>query len=342
MKKINKKTLTVSLAIIAAVCVIFGIVLLLASPKSGGSANIANGSFESLDSSGLIPKGWEYTSYLNDTSVSNAVVVQDAARGNVVKLTNAELDDAHFTQTVSVQANTIYKLSCYIKTENVSGGAGANIALEDRTCYSTPVLGTTDWTMVELVGKTGSGQSKLKIGCRLGNFSSTSMGIAYFDDFKIEKLTSYNGEIQSFETKTPSSQSSDNTTGMSDAEYTARTKMIVIMLCIYILLPIAIYFLLKLEKSMDKARKGDPIKTPAQLAPSIFDTKPVIPQKTDTKLHYTKKDWIFVIALTFVYCILAVTNLGSTKAPDSEWKGTPGTTVTLTFDDTVTIGMCLA
>ena len=70
MKKINKKTLTVSLAIIAAVCVIFGIVLLLASPKSGGSANIANGSFESLDSSGLIPKGWEYTSYLNDTSVS--------------------------------------------------------------------------------------------------------------------------------------------------------------------------------------------------------------------------------------------------------------------------------
>ena len=41
MKKINKKTLTVSLAIIAAVCVIFGIVLLLASPKSGGSANIA-------------------------------------------------------------------------------------------------------------------------------------------------------------------------------------------------------------------------------------------------------------------------------------------------------------
>ena len=66
MKKINKKTLTVSLAIIAAVCVIFGIVLLLASPKSGGSANIANGSFESLDSSGLIPKGWEYTSYLND------------------------------------------------------------------------------------------------------------------------------------------------------------------------------------------------------------------------------------------------------------------------------------
>ena len=53
MKKINKKTLTVSLAIIAAVCVIFGIVLLLASPKSGGSANIANGSFESLDSSGF-------------------------------------------------------------------------------------------------------------------------------------------------------------------------------------------------------------------------------------------------------------------------------------------------
>lgn len=89
---------------------------------------------------------------------------------------------------------------------------------------------------------------------------------------------------------------------------------------------------------MDKARKGDPIKTPAQLAPSIFDTKPVIPQKTDTKLHYTKKDWIFVIALTLVYGILAVTNLGSTKAPDSEWKGTPDTTVTLTFDDTVTIG----
>lgn len=278
MKKINKKTLTVSLAIIAAVCVIFGIVLLLASPKSGGSANIANGSFESLDSSGFMPKGWEYTSYLNDTSVSNAVVVKDAARGNVVKLTNAELDDAHFTQTISVQANTIYKLSCYIKTENVSGGAGANIALEDRTCYSTPVLGTTDWTMVELVGKTGSGQSKLKIGCRLGNFSSTSMGIAYFDDFKIEKLTSYNGEIQSFETKTPSSQSSDNTTGMSDAEYTARTKMIVIMLCIYILLPIAIYFLLKLENQWTRRAKAIPSK-PLRSLLRAFSTQSLLSPK---------------------------------------------------------------
>ena len=57
MKKINKKTLTVSLAIIAAVCVIFGIVLLLASPKSGGSANIANGSFESLSGWTQAPLG---------------------------------------------------------------------------------------------------------------------------------------------------------------------------------------------------------------------------------------------------------------------------------------------
>ena len=57
--------------------------------------------------------------------------------------------------------------------------------------------------------------------------------------------------------------------------------------------------------------------------------------QTDTKLHYSKRDFIYVLAITLVYGVIALTNLGSTSAPQTYWYSeTAGESVTLQFNTT--------
>ena len=54
---------------------------------------------------------------------------------------------------------------------------------------------------------------------------------------------------------------------------------------------------------------------------------------TDNKLHYSKRDILFVLGITLVYGVVALTNLGSTTAPQTFWySDQAGETVTVKFD----------
>lgn len=310
----------------------------LAIPVMGlaDGENLAkNGDFEKL-SSGL-PDGWEFKAYVDDGVTSNYYVDNDAERGVVMRIVNNSENDARFIQTVKVKGNTVYKFSCYVKTKDVVGGAGANIGFEEITDHSESVTETSDWKLIEITGKTDKNQKEITVGVRLGGFGATSTGTAWFDDFKVVEVGG-SAQINLFK---DSSQNDNNAgSGTNSANYnetSARAKMAVIMLSVYIIVPLAIYFLLAVEYRNDKARKQHYPKTPAQLAPSVFNTAPLLPKKTDTKLHYTRKDWIFVVALTVVYAVLALTNLGGTNAPENYWKANAGTKATLYFDGNVVI-----
>lgn len=333
--------------VLGAVMILMLLVSTVFVMGSSGGAEVKNGDFENVGSNRM-PEGWSYASYLNDTAISTCVTVADPVYGNVVKLMNTEEDDAHLVQTVAVKPNTIYRFYCFIKTEEVIGGAGANIGLEDMTLYSNSVFGNSDWTLVELIGKTGAKQNKLAIGCRLGNYSAVSKGSAYFDGFHVEKLDAYDGTVHSFEKASGGSGGNGGNSGNNQPEnpksssnieqYTARMKMGAITVAAYILVPLAVWFILHMEHVSDRKKGDKAIKTPAQKARSIFNTDPEpLPQKTDTKLRYTKLDWILVCALTAVYAILAVTNLGSTNFPDTEWRGKSGTSVRFVFDGQVEV-----
>ncbi len=329
-----KRAFTIVLILLIALCL----------PCFGSFAegeNLAkNGDFENL-SSGL-PTNWEFKAYYDDGTASNYFIDKDAARGTVIKIVNNSENDARFIQTIKVKGNTTYKFSCYVKTENVVGGAGANIGFENITDHSASVSGTADWTLIELVGKTDKAQKEIEVGLRLGGFGATSTGTAWFDDFKMIEVGNDSSAINLFKDTSSGSNNNNNANSgtMTSAEYNeaaARAKMAVIMLSVFIIAPLAIYFLLGFEHKNDKARKNPYPKTPEQLAPSILDTKPLLPGKTDTKLHYTRKDWIFVIALTAIYAVLALTNLGSTNAPENYWQGTVGAKATLYFDGDVIV-----
>ena len=65
-------------------------------------------------------------------------------------------------------------------------------------------------------------------------------------------------------------------------------------------------------------------------------SSPVLPEKPyDGKLHYTKRDVIYVLTLTLVYGVTALTNLGTLNAPQTYWQSDKaGETVTVSFDRT--------
>ena len=104
------------------------------------------------------------------------------------RITAATANDAWFSQEVTVEANTFYLLTGWIKTENVSAGAGANLSLVGTWTHTQGLLGTNNWTRVSLWFSSGS-STRLTIGARLGYWSGTSSGTAWFDDVRLTRIT---------------------------------------------------------------------------------------------------------------------------------------------------------
>lgn len=109
---------------------------------------------------------------------------------NSYKIENTNYNDAMFYKTVDVIPNTVYKVSCKIKTENVKNkngntDAGAHISIAETVEKSDNVIGTTDWTNVECYFNSKN-RNQVDIGFRLGGYEDSSIGTAWFSDFKIE------------------------------------------------------------------------------------------------------------------------------------------------------------
>jgi len=73
---------------------------------------------------------------------------------------------------VTVSPNSYYKLSGWIKTENVGNDVlGANLSLEGVTTYSKDIRGTVDeWQYTELYIKTGENVETIKVSLGLGGY----------------------------------------------------------------------------------------------------------------------------------------------------------------------------
>jgi len=104
-------------------------------------------------------------------------------------------NDARWLQEVSVQPRTVYRISGWIKTENVANSvetvhAGANLSVDGAQARSEAILGTRDWTFVSFNYETGSSQSSILIAARIGFYFGTTAGTAWFDDLSVEAFLS--------------------------------------------------------------------------------------------------------------------------------------------------------
>lgn len=150
---------------------------------------LTNGGFEE---GSTIPTAWSSESWAADRSTFAWDSEQLRSGKKSIKIVSIQENDARWIQTAAVEPGVDYRLSGCIKTENVvhsneAGDAGANLSLMGGWTRSPGVFDTTDWTCPSLDFNSGS-DTQVTIAARLGFYSGTTTGTAWFDDLKLEKL----------------------------------------------------------------------------------------------------------------------------------------------------------
>lgn len=189
------------------------LILLCASAALADTALVTNGGFDEVSDDDGLPAEWYYEAWYTEEDLGFARV--DAQDGNnaVYIFCGSGGNDARLCQKLKVKANSYYKLTCRVKTEGVSGGAGANLSVNGSLAKSEGVYGTSDgWTTLELVGKTAKGQTELIVCVRIGGYGALSEGGAWFDDVTAEKLASFSGDAVDFSTAAVGDEGDDSET----------------------------------------------------------------------------------------------------------------------------------
>jgi putative membrane-bound dehydrogenase-like protein len=162
------------------------------NPAAAAPANlIANPSAEDLD--GAAPRGWRSVTYGGRADFA----VADSGHGgaHALRITSTGGADASWSQAVKVAPDATYRLTGWIKTENVEPLGGANGALfnvhelQAPKLVKTPaVVGTGDWTKVEVTFESGRHET-LTINALLGGWGA-ARGTACFDDVELTLVRS--------------------------------------------------------------------------------------------------------------------------------------------------------
>lgn len=177
--------------IIAFIAVLI-VIALIAAPSLalGGFTELSyNGDFDEIDLDGGLPVGWEKEGwYTESTDAEITIDAFDDGGGNCVHIWNFVENDTRLCQTISVEGNSFYELSCDVLVGSIQGGAGANISVAGTLAISEPAVADGSWHRLKLVGKTAKDQTQLRVAVRVGGYGSLSEGDAWFDSISVKKL----------------------------------------------------------------------------------------------------------------------------------------------------------
>ncbi len=152
---------------------------------------LVNGSFEDLEADGL-PAGWYLDAYVWDegyTLFGSEAEGGSPDGGHCVTIENKGLNDARFAQVVEVEPESLYCFSGYIRGSEIQEGRGANLSIEGLYTFSESVYDSAgEWRYIEWYGETGEDQRTVTLFARLGGYSGESLGKAWFDGLRLEKV----------------------------------------------------------------------------------------------------------------------------------------------------------
>jgi alpha-N-arabinofuranosidase len=150
------------------------------------SANLLpNPSFEEKADDSV--RGWSSRAWHGKEDCRWSVESPGRTGGNCVSIASKEGADAAWTATVAVEPNAFYRLSGWIKTEDVQGAVGALLNIQNMQHVRTPrSSGTKDWTRVTTAFRTGT-ETRLEINCLFGGWGK-STGRAWYDDVVLERI----------------------------------------------------------------------------------------------------------------------------------------------------------
>lgn len=214
------------LSILLFVCLLSIPALALADngDQLAGEELLYNGDFSVQVESEELPAGWELRAYQNDADSVSATVATEDNTTQIV-LTNKVANDARVAQDVTVQPNTVYRLSAEIRTSDVENGTGANLSIDnypiDKTyCYSENLFGSDSWREVMLYFRTAAEQTKVSVALRLGGYGTTATGTAEFRNVSLYECTATENAIVNLATE---NGTVSNHTDASTAATTAAT-----------------------------------------------------------------------------------------------------------------------
>lgn len=163
------------------------------------------GSGVNLLSNGTFEKGlslWEMTTW-NREVPSKMVMDKDVLFHDkpTLRVTNPALNDLHIAQPVKVKPNTRYRMSGFIKAQDikdakgntdgipgvkVQGGGCLSVSGQGR--YATSFVSTDTWTEVSREFKTKD-ETEVVFECRLGYFSNPVSGTAWFAEVSLTEVS---------------------------------------------------------------------------------------------------------------------------------------------------------
>ena len=150
------------------------------------SQQVVNPSFE-LAENGK-PAGWKERTW--DGKAVFAVVPGGRSGAFSASISSEEGADAALLTVVKIDPYCRYRLSGWIKTEGLEPGKsrGASICVNGfRDWRTPPVIGTTDWTRVDVEFDAGANDA-IELACLFGGWGE-AMGKAWFDDVELVRIS---------------------------------------------------------------------------------------------------------------------------------------------------------
>jgi len=212
----NKKAGVLVFAILVVVIAV-GVMLQTGrdkGPKAGDefagvTQFVANPSFEEIE--GENPKGWRPRRWERD-GAEFKVEPSGRTGSRSVIIASEKGADASWIAVVPVKPYSRYRLSGWVKTENLVPGTskGALLNIHRVATWQTPaVSGTQDWTKVEVEFDAGANDA-VEVTCLFGGWGKAT-GKAWYDDVELtlissEELPAPKAVISADKTLTPMSE----------------------------------------------------------------------------------------------------------------------------------------
>ncbi|MDG2307966.1 MAG: hypothetical protein P8R42_25590 [Candidatus Binatia bacterium] len=123
------------------------------------------------------PLHWKPEGYRMEPTVTVFGWNVDDSKIGVIEIENKVANDARYVQSVPVSPDTWYHVSGWGRAENVGATSmGLYLSVLGTFHNSRDLRGTLGWQPLSFWVRTGGLETKLKISCRLGGYSSLNTG----------------------------------------------------------------------------------------------------------------------------------------------------------------------
>ena len=133
------------------------------------------------------PTAWKTEAYDTKPGATDFGWAVDDAGIGTLAIASARPNDARWVQIVPISPSTWYRVSGWIRTEDVgTENIGAYLSVMDTFYNSAEIRGTQPWQPVMLWVKSGAIDTQLKVSCRLGGYGALNRGSAWCTGISVE------------------------------------------------------------------------------------------------------------------------------------------------------------